>query len=851
MDFIVETVSFVTYICGTCCGILCVFAECWLFVLKFIALIVVGCIIVVFDLLVSLEGVSFIIVWTSSCFVGGVACVVWSIIVITCRRRRRRERCRFIGRRRYGRARSKRSGSACCNKRIRKFLVPLMSMVLVVGILLISAWKVGAWQWPMRGWRIGEASLPGPPFNNMYVYGNEDAGDSHVTQGSAGVMTPNSLHYGLEVEMLDEEDQNTVNDLFGVDGAGGILEDFPVHIDPPPPVHPVPILRCPLCTGYTTKGPTRGLMAHLTWKHFGQCLPEPACVVLRGLDRGMCCGEGCGAVRPIASRLCPRCSNTRPPRRLEEGDCIGGVAGARRREEITMTTYSNFEDPSYREDFSKRVADLPPTSVVHIPISLRQRHAIIMAELLEGMAEGNAASSILEFARTKLLLGPIPRKLNARCELARRLERWKAGLYDELLVRAEEQCRSRCGTVSKKLRGTKNQYKTRRARMLVGEGAYSKAAASLQTDVADLEDKKQLEWAEKLLPNSTRPDAARAHSTEPPDEVEASRGYALAGVHFRAMSAPGPSGARPEHLREFVAVRNRRIASRLLQAISKFVDAATAGYLTIDTRWILDSRLVFLKKKNSNTPRPVRVGELLRRVVAKRMVESNRTNIKEECFKARQFGVAVPGGADALIHFRGELAKKLKQSGIAIAAIDVDFQNAFPSLEWDSIRSAVNNRLSNLLAWTEWCHADGVTVYLPSGEKVRIDRGAEQGDPLGSIYCALVLADVMDIVRAKLDAKSICAFDFWYMDDGQIFCDARYVDTVLQTLDEVAAEVGAARGRGSDAKSVVRLLGQATALEAVDRVWCTDHVAATTKPIPESGGHVLGIDFEDQSTIMS
>ena len=88
-----------------------------------------------------------------------------------------------------------------------------MSMVLAVGILLISAWKVGAWQWPMRGWRIGEASLPGPPFNNMYVYGNEDAGDSSVTQGSVGVMTPNPLHYGPEVEMLDEE-------------AAGILRSF-------------------------------------------------------------------------------------------------------------------------------------------------------------------------------------------------------------------------------------------------------------------------------------------------------------------------------------------------------------------------------------------------------------------------------------------------------------------------------------------------------------------------------------------------------------------------------------------------------------------------------------------------
>ena len=93
MDFVAEIVNFVAYICGTCCGVFCVFIDYWLFVVKFIALIAVGCIIVVFDFLVTLEGVSFIIVWISSCFVGGVACVAWSTIVITCRRRRRRGRC--------------------------------------------------------------------------------------------------------------------------------------------------------------------------------------------------------------------------------------------------------------------------------------------------------------------------------------------------------------------------------------------------------------------------------------------------------------------------------------------------------------------------------------------------------------------------------------------------------------------------------------------------------------------------------------------------------------------------------------------------------------------------------------
>lgn len=100
------------------------------------------------------------------------------------------------------------------------------------------------------------------------------------------------------------------------------------------------------------------------------------------------------------------------------------------------------------------------------------------------------------------------------------------------------------------------------------------------------------------------------------------------------------------------------------------------------------------------------------------MVEVNRTFIKEVCFKASQFGVAVAGGADGLIHFRVELEMQFQLSPTAIAAIDVDFKNAFPSFEWDSIRRAVSKHVPKLLAWTEWCHADASLVYLPSGSSV-------------------------------------------------------------------------------------------------------------------------------------
>ena len=94
------------------------------------------------------------------------------------------------------------------------------------------------------------------------------------------------------------------------------------------------------------------------------------------------------------------------------------------------------------------------------------------------------------------------------------------------------------------------------------------------------------------MPTSTRPELARATVTEASEDEEPPRGYGLAGVHFKAMSAPGPSGARPEHLREFVAVRDRKIASRLIRAIGKFIEVGISGHLRTEARWILNARLV-------------------------------------------------------------------------------------------------------------------------------------------------------------------------------------------------------------------------------------------------------------------
>ena len=107
-----------------------------------------------------------------------------------------------------------------------------------------------------------------------------------------------------------------------------------------------------------------------------------------------------------------------------------------------------------------------------------------------------------------------------------------------------------------------------------------------------------------------------------------------------------------------------------------------------------------LRKKKAPAPRPIRVGEFWRRVVGKRLAHSVRTDAQAIFLKLRQFGVAIPGATDVLVHLRSVLEETLRQDdGPALACLDLDLRNAFPSFEWDAVRAAVGEHLPSLLPW--------------------------------------------------------------------------------------------------------------------------------------------------------
>ena len=171
------------------------------------------------------------------------------------------------------------------------------------------------------------------------------------------------------------------------------------------------------------------------------------------------------------------------------------------------------------------------------------------------------------------------------------------------------------------------------------------------------------------------------------------------GIRFSALSAPGPSGARPEHFKEALSNPKRQVQSALSKSIDDVVNTAIRGDLPDVARWILDSRLVYLKKKASTTPRPVRIGEVFRRIIGKRLKNDLSSEVSKTFLEHRQFGVGVPGGVDALVAFQMTAESSLRRSGRAFAILDLDLENFFPKVEWSSIRQNCAKLFPKLDKW--------------------------------------------------------------------------------------------------------------------------------------------------------
>eukprot|EP00972_Heterocapsa_arctica_P058738 8659726-Heterocapsa_arctica.AAC.1 len=100
---------------------------------------------------------------------------------------------------------------------------------------------------------------------------------------------------------------------------------------------------------------------------------------------------------------------------------------------------------------------------------------------------------------------------------------------------------------------------------------------------------------------------------------------------------------------------------------------AGKGELPTKLRWILGSGGMFLEKPGKEVHRLIRSGEYWAKSCAKACLRDNRTAILKLMIKLHQYGVATPGGTEALFHGRATVEEVAKTGVMGeLAIIDVD-----------------------------------------------------------------------------------------------------------------------------------------------------------------------------------
>ena len=278
-----------------------------------------------------------------------------------------------------------------------------------------------------------------------------------------------------------------------------------------------------------------------------------------------------------------------------------------------------------------------------------------------------------------------------------------------------------------------------------------------------------------------------AAPTLPPSPVPAPISFTTkvvlkAIMSFPATSAAGPSGLKATHLKEAVCCTSPTSAERALNAWTNLANLFVGGHAPMEIYSMLCGANLFALNKKSGGIRPIAVGEVFRRLVAKCASAVTRS-MANSYLVPLQLGVATRGGCEAIVHSANQLLQEFPD----IWTLSIDFENAFNTINRTKMLQAVRNHLPQLSAIAEACYGSTAPLLHFNGESIASCTGVQQGDPLGPLFFAITLQPVLQRIKDEVPNLKMNA---WYLDDGFIAGDLQSVSMALQILEEESPLIG-------------------------------------------------------------
>ncbi|XP_048483467.1 uncharacterized protein LOC125489916 [Plutella xylostella] len=247
---------------------------------------------------------------------------------------------------------------------------------------------------------------------------------------------------------------------------------------------------------------------------------------------------------------------------------------------------------------------------------------------------------------------------------------------------------------------------------------------------------------------------------------------------FNNGSAAGLDGIRPELLKELTSSGAGDNGATLLQSICNLSNFLLRGLVNREVcPFLYGASLCALKKKDGGI-RPIAVGSVLRRLVAKLGCAAVR-DVMSQRLQPHQLGFGVPLGCEAAIHATRSFA--FSRDGSDDVIIKVDLRNAFNTVERDIILARVRDHTPALYPFLHQCYSKPSNLFY--GDSLVESRvGVQQGDPLGPLIFSLATQDVVAHLRSPLNV--------WYLDDGTLGGSPEVVLADIETLKQGLSNLG-------------------------------------------------------------
>ena len=319
------------------------------------------------------------------------------------------------------------------------------------------------------------------------------------------------------------------------------------------------------------------------------------------------------------------------------------------------------------------------------------------------------------------------------------------------------------------------------------EGMYSRTCAALSamplapTNLANAERLQNLHPGGGLPP----PEFIRDfRDTAPFSEAEVRRWVS----RFPRGTSWGPSGLRIELLGVLVRHPGANVALEL----GTFLHLMVTGQLDAAAIEAFYSArlLAAIKNLSGENLRPLACGEGLRRLSGKMTLARVSTSAATFFCSRRQLAVGVPGGLEAIIH----AVQKLVRAYIADPAthsrkvfVKGDFRNAFNICSRMKMLLAARTHLPSAEPYLVSAYSQRTNLYF--GERViSSETGTQQGDPLGTLGFALVLAEATERIDAAI--RDSLDLEAWFADDSNVGADIDHAIAYFDALDALGEEFG-------------------------------------------------------------